>query len=420
MHSYKSMAFNQSANTPIRQLTTTQSALRSKQIQHAAKIKINTEALSFLHSDFVKTFNEFLDVHCRDKRIKKKIKLGFSDDFQRYPLLSPTFARMFDAIQKDGSVLTFDGYMNYRDNIEAAVKIIIALLTTDKHIALDAPTQCGKTTILIISANIYALTKAVDDKLEETVISLIPFHEVNAFDDTSHDNKMFNEVYGNIRMHGKLLCSVGNGEGIIDKRRNLRVVLEDAISKNQTEICNFLDEADYGSAVEGVLDKYITAINVHNAESPENKIQLRLVSLSATPFEFMDCSRFEHVKVTKSKGSGYRGICQGDQIAIHGFSEIGKHFELRNLQDMDNIKLTNPEILSDIAQFIKKICTGCLASNFNLRGKPFNGGNAMAIRVAKGEKPELIKEALKKLKGLCFFDKEKPGYRKRDQIHRLL
>lgn len=363
----------------------------------------------------IKLAYNFIGKELAQKANKMAIDLGYigSVDLKMKPgsghlAIDSPYARALVHAFRTRNYASARGYMNYDDTINAVIRMVGILLTSDKHIAIKAPMQSGKTAIIVLGSMLYrTIQQANGVKVRN---ALIPYgrrgpskemlkdyeacwHTYHGIQDQRSDDE--GDTLGDLNNSRRTFPEKGsnaiysrNTQQQIDEYTNI-ANLEDA-----DELVAYIDEADFASnensqrGSSGSIGKLMARCDdlVNNED-----LRVRLVLLSATAYEFDGLhEHFEQIEVRKLPGSGYRGVCQGDQLNICSLTDVGSALGLRDLQNDFDLGKNGIDRIQSVCKLIAGLFKGVRAPGLGLNGLPANGGRAIAIRFGSAAQTEAL------------------------------
>ena len=365
-------------------------------------------AIVTTHNDFI----AFGDLHPLLKNHREAMLDEFEMGFNPAGIshVPEDFANRFVALSDAGRAGKFPGYIFYEDSIKASANALGLLAFTTSHVAILAPTQGGKTTIINSVTQMARLY--VKNSGRKATVLLVPFGRSGPTEETmrdfEHSAGLGAPLYFKSYPYGTLGQVNQNGDFTDSKpstKRNTQGQLEDAIQQmvdqGNNELWLVVDEADYASNLDGVLDTFLKRCDeIHKdpkfgGDLP-NGMSVRLILVSATGFEYGDIDTIAKIIITKSEDSGYQGLVQGNWIPMKGMSEFAGHIGIPELIGFD-INSDYETKVHHFGNMIGKLKTGMrlpLLLNdkqqpfFN--GLPFNGKPCIAIRYGKSTQTDQL------------------------------
>lgn len=298
-----------------------------------------------------------------------------------------SYADEFASFYKDHGKFGERGHVAFDDTVKAAIEVLITLARGEKHPAIKAPMQSGKTGIIVLVSLVWRLFAKSQNK--KTMVSLIPYGRLGPTEETQKDYRATRNILANIRFKKGdpiTLAAANSQEKHTDHEKldsrttkeKIRAIIKRAVDAGVPECVIILDEADYASGNTGALNELVTIAKSHPT------LKVRFVLLSATPYEFQDLKAFELIEIIKDRDSGYQGVVQGRWLNIRGMTDVAKVFGLRELQDDFHIKKNGSRRIASVCKLISALVRGHNAPSLDLNGLPLNGGRCIVVRYGSG------------------------------------
>ena len=357
-------------------------------------IRLSTES-------FVKRFNEVA--------VKYDLKALTVDGVISKSVYTATMVARYKAT---GGDMEF-AFGIFQNQIEIIVQVLVAMLKDPRNIALLAETQYGKTGILcgaIILFNLYQ-----HKNTEKTFVRLVNPNFIGVERQTLNDLDQFNSLLSAVALDGvtsheanavyfnqtERLSRKAN-----TKNNNLREKeIIDNLAKGYDPILNqfgytslivFIDEADEALNGTGFMQKMMKAAT---------KVPTRYLFCSATAWEYKALESFLVIEAPVT--DDYAGFLRGRQIPVCDFKTLAglinepelENFSIsadytktdivRKLIDViiQGVAPSAPTTVRDFDPYGKKgnqwIERNVTAGEVGFNGRPFNGGQHLAIRYGK-------------------------------------
>lgn len=344
-------------------------------------------ALAWANADFVAKWNSYaakskedLDLTF-DEAVLKINPHGRNNDADHY-------VRAF----KDGNH-TGKGYVGFDITVETTFKIVEALVSTTGHVAVSAATQLGKTGMM--TTGVFLTKLAYQRRNRSAFVGVLAFQRNIAHEQVAEDMKATKAIYYPLEMSEDVtlheVCEDNDGDVI---RRTTVRSAEEIYEACLTfeipvdEIVLFVDEADYGTAANGLFVKITAELKNYLGSN----IPVRFVLISATPYEFEGADHVHLIKVNVPKTCGYVGLWQGRQVPINSIAEIASHVGISGLSDADFEDLS--AMVPRVCDLVVELFNGVSAPKLGLNGLPANGGRAIVLRYSTRAKNTPPTEAL--------------------------
>lgn len=298
-----------------------------------------------------------------------------------------------------------DGFALYRDAINCAVRVAIAMSKrrSDGKLAdvvFEAETQFGKTIIEIMAKLIYTMLYADN----EAIVLVNPSRNA--------PHKQTTEDYDNaLGLHGALYVERPNmtaadkdeavisnvvGEANLNRMKasqmvkraradNMILAANNAIAAGFKSITYMIDEGDEHAGSQSAVNKALKYAN-----DPKTSIEMRIVLITATAYQFKCIDGFEVVQLRESDLSPDSTYCgtfiagpKGrrtpflSQTMFDEIAGLGERLANFNIAKVSKATDTDLEVIDDTVMAYSR---GILAPALGLNGKPMNGGRGMMMR----------------------------------------
>ena len=299
-----------------------------------------------------------------------------------------------------------DGFALFRDAINCAVRVAIAMSKRRDgklvNVVFEAETQFGKTITEIMAKLIYTMLWGAAEN--EAIVLVNPSRNA--------PHKQTSEDYENaLGLHGSLYVNMPDmdedamdeatishviGEGNLNKMKshqmvkraradNMILAADNAIAAGYKSITYMIDEGDEHAGSQSAVK---TALSYAN--NPKTNIEMRIVLITATAYQFKGIDGFEVVSLRESDLSPESTYCgtfiagpQGRRTPFLSqtmFDEIvGLGERLSNFNIAKVGKATDHD-LEVIYETVMAYSRGVYAPLVGLNGKPMNGGRGMMMR----------------------------------------
>lgn len=292
-------------------------------------------------------------------------------------------------------------YLGRDSTIDMVLETVDALVNGRKekpHVAVRLPTQAGKTLVQTMAACIYKLVARSMGRQVHVVF--VPYGRRGPSKDALNALNGTLNVAANLRVRGfsRTLWGVNNVEGK-DKayRRNVKdidEVVRTARLAGMDEILIAMDEADWAAGDKSQLDQVLEKYAANPRAMGEIRVHFMLTSATGECYMDLDCVTL--VERDFKPGSGYRGLCQGDYLHIHGLSEVAEQAALGPALNNFLIRKDAIEKVGSVCDLVERLARGMLAPKLGLNGLPLNGGSCIVIRYGSSGQTESLEYKLKK------------------------
>jgi hypothetical protein len=355
-------------------------------------------ALRWALNDFLVKANRNFEARGRPDLV-----LSFHEDFSQTEYnYANTYARAFFMGNR-----TSTGYAGYDDTVRAVVDALIHLISFDPakpHVAFRAPMQSGKTGFMVMLALLLRLYHARLGRVSR--VYFLPYASVGPTEETKRDYAASLHLYANLKIEGFTRTLSAINGGLLDEeqfvkrntQKNIRAMIQGMIKKAEKdglqEVTLVIDEADHASGKKSVLGAAIRWLR--ELAVRDHPVRVRLVLVSATPYEFIEVEACYKIEIIKHPGGGYRGIVQGDPYHCHSWTDLAEHVGLRELDETFRIAKNGVAKSGIVARLIARLINGVDAPTLGLNGMPMNGGRVIAIRYGTSPETSALYDKLQK------------------------
>lgn len=243
------------------------------------------------------------------------------------------------------------GYALFLEKIDAIQRTILALEDDNwKHVDVDAPTQWGKTIVLIMAllAYIQRLHTRFGDGKQKEVAILFNVLRNNVANQTNDDFDACRAIYGPLRFR------TGNRQ-VYDFAQSLDECHSAMAQQNETNLPSIKksnsksksdpDRTKWDDMVEYAKTRGIERITVFSDEGDEatsangvvasmlkkSGVKIRIALFTATNYAYGNLRNFNHVRIEVGENEGYSGTVHGKRTPVIGMSGAAEQWEVPDL-----------------------------------------------------------------------------------------
>lgn len=278
-----------------------------------------------------------------------------------------TFTRELHELRKGAR-----GYADFDDKLDTIARLFVALLTTNKNVAVHAETQWGKTITMVMTALLLRAYHA-ENNIDQQIVIWCPTRTATS-DATRTDLSAASQLHRCLTFGRRPLNADCNSmiKVVTKSKRDVQAFLKEI---RGASIC-FFDEADEASSKDSVIGKLL--------DDPRST-SARLVLVSATAYVYGELENVEHIHVKIDKDSGYSGTVAGIRTPIMSVEEYAALHQAA-YPDLKNLPSLTPAAFkaakskkSFVKAFLALIYSQIERTGTGKHG-PFDGGRGALLR----------------------------------------